>query len=65
MEEAKSDRFQLAVEAFGSGSAYNEWVFAENLPQHLDLKLIYAGEGTFWTDIKGFGVQATVPATKK
>jgi regulator of protease activity HflC (stomatin/prohibitin superfamily) len=53
-EEAKADKFRLAVEAFGSGSAYNQWVFATGLPDDVRLKLLYAGEGTFWTDLKGF-----------
>ncbi|MHC4879785.1 MAG: SPFH domain-containing protein [Planctomycetota bacterium] len=53
-EEAKSDRFKLAVEAFGSGEAYNQWVFARGLPDDIQLDMIYAGEGTFWTDLKGF-----------
>lgn len=53
-EEAKADKFKLAVEAFGSGQAYNQWVFAQGLPEDIELNLIYAGEGTFWTDLKGF-----------
>ncbi|MDB5387632.1 MAG: band 7 protein [Planctomycetaceae bacterium] len=54
-EEAKAEKFQLAVEAFGSGQAYNQWVFAQGLPADLELNLIYSGEGTLWTDLKGFG----------
>lgn len=53
-EEAKANKFQLAVEAFGSGQAYNQWVFAQGLPEDIELNLLYAGEGTFWTDLKGF-----------
>lgn len=53
-EEAKSDKFKLAVEAFGGGQAYNQWVFAQGLPEDLELNLLYAGDGTFWTDLKGF-----------
>lgn len=53
-EQAKANKFQLAVEAFGSGQAYNQWVFAQGLPEDLELNLLYAGEGTFWTDLKGF-----------
>ncbi|WP_237226985.1 SPFH domain-containing protein [Rubinisphaera sp. JC750] len=53
-EEARASKFQLAVEAFGSGEAYNSWVFANGLPEEIELNLIYAGEGTFWTDLKGF-----------
>ena len=54
-EEAKAEKFELAVAAFGSGEAYNLWTFASNLPQRIDLNMVYAGEGTFWTDLKGFG----------
>ena len=53
-EEATAERFQLAVDAFGSGEAYNLWTFATGLPDDIDLKLLYAGEGTLWTDLKGF-----------
>ena len=52
--EAKSELFGLAVGAFGSGSAYNQWVFASGLPEDVELNLFYAGEGTLWTDLKGF-----------
>ncbi len=52
--EAKSELFKLAVESFGSGSAYNQWVFATGLPEDVELNLFYAGEGTLWTDLKGF-----------
>jgi regulator of protease activity HflC (stomatin/prohibitin superfamily) len=52
-EEAKADKFRLAVDAFGAGDAYNQWVFANGLPDDIQLDLLYAGEGTFWTDLKG------------
>jgi regulator of protease activity HflC (stomatin/prohibitin superfamily) len=55
MEEAKAGRFKLAVAAFGSGDAFNQWVFASGLPEDIQLQMLYAGEGTFWTDLKGFG----------
>lgn len=51
-EEAKADKFRLAVEAFGDGAAYTKWQFAEGLPASIDLKMLYAGEGTLWTDLK-------------
>lgn len=53
-EEATADKFRLAIEAFGEPAAYNQWVFANGLPEDLQLKLLYAGDGTFWTDLKGF-----------
>lgn len=52
LEEAKAGKFKLAVAAFGTPSAYNNWTFASNLPENLDLKFLYAGPGTMWTDIK-------------
>jgi regulator of protease activity HflC (stomatin/prohibitin superfamily) len=54
MEEAKAGRFKLAVSAFGTGAAFNQWVFASGLPDDIQLQMLYAGEGTFWTDLKGF-----------
>jgi regulator of protease activity HflC (stomatin/prohibitin superfamily) len=54
LEEAKAGKFKLAVEAFGSGEAFNHWVFASGLPEDIKLNLLYAGQGTFWTDLKGF-----------
>ena len=51
-QEARAQKFQLAVEAFGDGDAYNKWEFAEGLPPEIDLQLFYAGEGTLWTDLK-------------
>ena len=53
-EEAKANKFKLAVEAFGTSDAYNKWVFADGLPEDIELNLIFAGEGTFWTDLKSF-----------
>ncbi|MFM7038703.1 MAG: SPFH domain-containing protein [Planctomycetaceae bacterium] len=52
--EAKSELFGLAVKAFGSGEAYNQWVFATGLPADIRLDLFYAGSGTLWTDLSKF-----------
>ena len=60
VEQAKAGRFKLAVEAFGTSNAYNNWIFANTLPDDIELKLFYAGEGTLWTDLKN--IQMTVPA---
>ena len=54
LEQAKAQKLQLAVSAFGSADSYNQWVFATGLPEDLRLHLLYAGDGTFWTDLKGF-----------
>lgn len=60
IEEAKAAKFRLAVEAFGSANAYNNWTFATNLPNDIDLKMIYAGNGTLWTDLRD-ALRMTVP----
>jgi len=58
---AEAQRFQLAVEAFGTASSFSKWQFAEGLPEEIDLRLVYAGEGTLWTDLKS--VMPTLPLT--
>ncbi|MEM9588908.1 MAG: SPFH domain-containing protein [Planctomycetota bacterium] len=60
--EATADKFRLAVDAFGSPAAYNQWQFAEQLPEDLQLKLFYAGEGTLWTDLEN--ITPTIPLKK-
>lgn len=64
MAEAQAGRFKLAVDAFGTASAYNNWTFATGLPDDIELKLMYAGEGTLWTDMENVGVRATLPIQK-
>ncbi len=65
IEEATADRFRLAVEAFGTPQAYNNWIFASGLPDDVNLQLLYAGQGTLWTDMgktgANFGIRATLP----
>jgi hypothetical protein len=53
LKEATSQKFDLAVKAFGNAGAYTRWQFAEGLPENIQLQLFYAGEGTLWTDLKG------------
>jgi len=42
---------KLLVDALGSPQSYNLYTFAQNF-QPTDLRLIFAGPGTFWTDLK-------------
>jgi hypothetical protein len=51
--EAEAKGAQLLIDAFGSSQAYNNYIFAKNF-EPTDLKLIFAGPGTFWTDLKSF-----------
>ncbi len=48
--QAEADGKRLFVQAFGSGRAYNLYTFAENFAPE-SIRLIFAGEGTFWTDL--------------
>ena len=51
--EAEAKGAKLLVDAFGSPQAYNLYTFAQKF-QPTDLRLIFAGPGTFWTDLKTF-----------
>jgi hypothetical protein len=52
-QEARAQLFELAVKAFGDPTAYTKWQFAQGLPDDIELKMIYSGPGTLWTDLKG------------
>lgn len=51
--EAEAKGAKLLIDAFGSPQAYNSYIFAKNF-QPTELRLIFAGPGTFWTDLKSF-----------
>ena len=50
VNQARADGKRMMVEAFGSGRAYNLYTFAESFAPE-SIRLIFAGEGTFWTDL--------------
>lgn len=50
---AEADGYRMLVAAFGSPQAYNLFTFAEGF-QPDSIQLFYAGDGTFWTDLKRF-----------
>ncbi len=49
--QADADGQRILVEALGSGSAYNLYTFASNFEPE-SIRLFFAGEGTFWTDLR-------------
>jgi len=49
--QADADGRKLLVSALGSGTAYNLYTFAQKF-EPTDIKLLFAGPGTFWTDLK-------------
>lgn len=62
-QEARANLFNLAVAAFGAPEAYTKYQFADGIPDDINLRLFYAGEGTLWTDSGNFGVRANMPIT--
>jgi SPFH domain / Band 7 family len=44
---------KMLIDAFGSPQAYNLYTFAQSFAP-TELRLIFAGNGTFWTDLKSF-----------
>jgi regulator of protease activity HflC (stomatin/prohibitin superfamily) len=51
--DAEAKGSKLLVDALGSPQAYNQYIFAKNFAP-TDMRLIFAGPGTFWTDLKSF-----------
>ena len=51
--DAEATGNKMLVDAFGSPEAYNRYTFAKAFDP-ADLRLIVAGPGTFWTDLKTF-----------
>jgi hypothetical protein len=51
--EADAQGAKMLVDAFGSPESYNLYTFAKNF-EPTDLHMIFAGPGTFWTDLKSF-----------
>ncbi len=52
-KESEAEGYRMLVDAFGSGHAYNLYTFAENF-QPESIRLFFAGDGTFWTDLSRF-----------
>lgn len=51
--EAEAKGAKMLIDAFGTAKSYNNYIFAKNFDPK-DLKLIFAGPGTLWTDLKSF-----------
>lgn len=70
--EAEAKGAKMLIDAFGNPQAYNNYVFAKNF-EPTELRLIFAGPGTFWTDLRSFQEigasqvmqQTAVPQNKK
>ncbi len=49
--QAEADGKRMLVQAFGTGDAFCQYTFAESFNPD-SVQLIFAGPGTFWTDLK-------------
>src|SRR4029079_2876675 len=52
-QESEAKGAKMLVDAFGTPQAYNQYIFAKNF-EPKELRMIFAGPGTFWTDLKSF-----------
>ena len=57
VEGEKSRGYQLKVGAIGNPAAYNLLTFSEKLNSDLAVRIIHAGNGTLWTDLKNPAVE--------
>ena len=48
--QAEAEGKRMLIQAFGTGRAYNLYTFAQEFAPE-SIRLIFAGEGTFWTDL--------------
>ena len=48
--QAEAEGKAMMVQAFGSGQAFNMYMFSQSFAPE-SIRLIFAGEGTFWTDL--------------
>lgn len=62
--QANADGRRMMVEALGSGEAYNLFTFAEGFAPE-SVRLIFAGEGTFWTDLNRLQDAAALEVLRK
>ncbi len=63
-QQAEADGKRMLIEAFGTGRAFNLYTFAETFDPE-SIRLIFAGEGTFWTDLNRMQDAAAVEMLKQ
>lgn len=56
VEGEKAKGFELKVKAVGGAESYSLLSFSELLPSDMALRIIHAGPGTLWTDLKNAGL---------
>ena len=52
-KDAEAQGYEMLISAFGSPQAYNLYTFAQGFEPE-SIRLFFAGDGTFWTDLTHF-----------
>ena len=55
---------QRRAKVFKDSATLADLVFEENVASNLDIRVIHAGEGTLWTDLRGSAMTIPVPSRK-
>jgi hypothetical protein len=62
VETAKADLYRMKLAVFNNdGEAFLRYNLAENLRGDLMIRLFHSGEGTFWTNMEGKGMNTLLP----
>ena len=64
VENEKALGEQRRAKVFKDSATLADLVFAENVASNLEIRVIHAGEGTLWTDLKGAAMTIPVPFRK-
>jgi len=56
---------QRRAKVFKNSATLAELVFAENVNSNIEIRVLHAGEGTLWTDLKGSALTMPVPGGRK
>jgi len=64
VENEEAQGLKRRASAFADTSHWADLVFAESLNTNLSIRVIHAGEGTLWTDLKGSSLAIPPPLAK-
>jgi hypothetical protein len=62
-ETARASLYKLKMDVFrNDGDAFLRYTLAEKLNPNVSVRLVHSGQGTFWTNMDGKGLQFQIPA---
>ena len=65
VENEKALGEQRRAKVFKNPATLADLVFAENVSPKIEIKVLHAGEGTLWTDMKGGSLAIPAPSKGK